>query len=133
MPLQLAPASEADLTKLLEVQFAAFQDDAANRLMFPVPTPPSTFEKALDRAHRDFSNPDVAFVKVTDTEIGEIVSFAKWFIWKHQRPEEEWDKEEKRDWGEGTNVELADAFIGAINQKRRKIMEGKPHCCMWCR
>ena len=129
MPLELARASAADLRKLLEIQFAAFAEDPMNAVMFPVPTPPSAFEKALERARNDFQDPDVAFVKVTDTDIGEIVSYARWFIWKHERPEEEWNKEKKRDWGEGTNVEAADAFVGAINEKRRKIMAGKPHCC----
>lgn len=129
MPLQLAPASEADLPTIVKIQFAAFAQDAVNRLMFPVPTPPSTFEKALDRKGRDFRNPDVALMKVTDTETGEIISFAQWIIYKHQRPEEEWNKEEKRDWGEGTNVAVADAFMAAINRNRRKFMAGKPHCC----
>jgi GNAT superfamily N-acetyltransferase len=129
MPLQLAPAGEADLPKILEVQYAAFAQDPINRLMFPVPTPPSTFEKSLDRARRDISNPDVAFMKVTETETGEIVSFAKWYIYKHQRPEEEWNKEEKRDWGEGTNVEVADTFFGLLTRNRRKFMAGEPYCC----
>ena len=131
MPLELAPAHEADLPRILEVQFAAFAQNPVNRLMFPVPTPPSTFEKALGRARRDLFNPDVALLKVTDTETGMIVSMAKWFIYKHERPEEEWNKEEKRDWGEGTNAEVADKFIGALNRKRRKFMAGKPYCCRW--
>ena len=129
MPLQLGPASETDLPEILKVQFAAFAENAVNRLMFPVPTPPSTFEKSLDRARKDFRSPDVAFMKITDTETGEIVSFAKWFIYRQERPEAEWNKEDKRDWGEGTNVEVSDAFIGAINRNRRKFMAGKPHCC----
>lgn len=129
MPLQLAPASEVDLPKILEVQFAAFAQDPVISLIFPVATSSSPFEKALDRAREDFRNPDVAFMKVTDTETGEIVSFAKWLIYKHQRPEEEWNKEEKRDWGKGTNVEVADAFFSAITRNRRKFMAGEPHCC----
>lgn len=131
MPLQLAPASEADLPKILEVQFAAFAHDPIMRLMFPHPTPPATFEKAVDRARTDFRNPDVAFMKVIDTQTGEIVSFAKWNIYKQQRPDEEWNKEERRDWGEGTNVEVADAFFAALTRNRRKFMAGKPHCSRW--
>lgn len=131
MPHHLAQASEADLPNILKVQFAAFAEDPLIRLMYPFPTPPSTFNEALERAQREFRNPDVAYLRITDTESGEIISFAKWIIYKHERPEEVWNKEETRDWGEGTNVEVADAFIGAINRNRKKIMAGKPHCCMW--
>lgn len=129
MPLTLSLANEEDLPKIVNVQFAAFASDEIQRFMYPFPTPPPTFEQALIRARIDFPRPECAFVKVMDTDIGELVAFAKWLIYKHERPEEEWNKQEKRTWAEGTNAELANEFIGAINEKRRKIMKGTPHCC----
>ncbi|KAI9879338.1 MAG: hypothetical protein M1830_008798 [Pleopsidium flavum] len=130
MPLELSKASEDDLPRIIHVQFTAFADDAMSRIMFPTPTPASTLEKAVNRAREDMRNPDVTFTKVVDTDSGDIIAFGKWVIYKHERPEEEWTKETKRDWGEGTNVEAADTFIGAVNQKRRKIMAGKAHCLL---
>jgi len=131
MPLELSKASEGDLPRIIHVQFTAFADDAMNRIIFPTPLPASTLEKVVDHAREDMRNPDVTFMKVTDTDSGEVIAFGKWIIYKHERPEEEWKKEAKRDWGEGTNVEAADAFLGAFNEKRRKIMTGKAHCCRW--
>ncbi len=130
MPLELAQVTADDLPTVLQLQFAAFADDPMTQLMYPIrPTPVAVVEKAIERGRKDFLNPDTAFVKVHDTDSGEIVALAKWSIYKHERPGEEWKKEEKRDWGEGVNVEAADALIGAIGEKRKKIMAGKPHCC----
>jgi hypothetical protein len=75
-------------------------------------------------------NPDVTFMKVTDTDSGEVIAFGKWIIYKHERPRKS-GRKRRRGLGEGTNVEAADAFLGAFNEKRRKIMTGKAHCCRW--
>lgn len=35
-------------------------------------------------------------------------------------------QEEKREWGEGVNVEAADGFLGRLQEARRRILGGTP-------
>ena len=97
--------------------------------MFPVPPTPEMKAKVGARNRRLLQDNTTAFMKVVDTDCNnEMVGYAKWSIYKHERPESEWAKQEKREYGEGVNVKAFEFFINALGEKRRKIMAGRPHC-----
>jgi hypothetical protein len=75
-------------------------------------------------------DPHTAFLKIFDTDINEIISFARWHVFRSDRPESEWKGILSRGWDEGTNVEAANEFYYAIHEKREKVMGGKAHLCM---
>ena len=73
--------------------------------------------------------PQNRIVKCIDTDADdEIVGYAKWYIYEHERPESEWNASEKREWGAGTNAEAADEFWGKLGECRRRINGGRAHC-----
>lgn len=100
--------------------------------MYPEIPGPEARGASIERWRNEISiNPTVRFMKVVDTDIGEIIAFARWNIYEVERPESEWKNMEPRTWDIGTNVEAANDFYNAIRDKRQKIMGGKPHCCMY--
>lgn len=124
-------ALEADIPRMLDIMYAAFHDDPWDRIMFPQVPPPESRTASTKRWRHEISgDPHVTVLKVVDTDKGnEIIAFARWHIYRDKRPESEWKSVAPRDWDEGTNVEAANAFFGAIREKRQKVMKGDPHCC----
>ena len=131
MPLVVEKAEERDIPRLLDILYAAFHDDPWDRIMFPQIPPPEARMPTTKRLQHDISvDPTAFFLKVIDTERNnEIIAFARWNIYRNERPESEWKVAPPREWDEGTNVDAANEFINAIRQKRQKIMAGKPHLC----
>lgn len=130
MPLILAPATEGDIERIIEVMYAAFATDAWDRIMVPHIPAPNARSHTIERYQRQMrSDPTVSIMKVVDTDLEQIIAFASWNIYKCERPESEWKHEPKREWDKGTNVDAADTFIAAAVEKRHKIMGGKAHCC----
>ena len=129
MPLLLRKGREADLNRIVTVQNATFDGDPLMQILFPGQRSTDAIAKALKLYGKDMEDPRITFMTVVDTDDDDrIIGFAKWHIYKRERAEEEWAKEEKREWGDGTNVAAADELIGGIFEKRRRIMAGKPHC-----
>ncbi|KAL9114194.1 MAG: hypothetical protein Q9187_007512, partial [Circinaria calcarea] len=123
MPLLLQPVVEADAPRLPDIQFAAFGEDPFMAIMFPQTPSDDSKQKAVERTYTDFKDPYITLMKVVDTDLDNtIVAFARWHIYRLERPESEWNTEKKRDWGQGINVDVADAFFTAIQQKRKRIM-----------
>ena len=130
MVLVLEKASEADIERLIQVNYITMASDPWYRIVFPTIPSASDRKPSIERWEKDMrTNASVMVMKVTDTEIQEIVAFAKWYVYKTERPESEWKKEEKREWDAGTNMEAGDAFLTAVCEKRQRIMGGKAHCC----
>ena len=79
MPLVLQEAVEADALRIVEIERVAYGPGPLTPILFPGPFPP---EAAQDRAdglikqRRD--DPNVRWLKVVDTETGELAAFAKW-------------------------------------------------------
>ncbi|KAL6721892.1 hypothetical protein ACLMJK_000997 [Lecanora helva] len=132
MPLVLEQAEERDIPRLLDIMYAAFHDDAWNRIMFPTIPPSNGRTASINRYRHEISNnPNVSIVKVVDTDQdGEIIAFARWNIYRTERPESEWKDATSRDWDEGTNVDAANEFFNGIREKRQNLMAGKPHFCL---
>ena len=129
MPLLIQPVVDADVERTVEIQFAAFAPSLWNQIMFPDPLNPDMKAKISERNRRMLHDPVIAFMKVVDTDRNnEMIAYSRWSIYKYERPESEWAKQEKRNYGEGVNVEAFESFINALGEKRRKILAGKPNC-----
>ena len=130
MPLIVQKLELHDVERLTDIQYASFTRDPWGRIMFPTTPPMSARGPTIRRYRNQLQNdPSVELVKVVDTETGEMVSFARWEVYYHERPESEYKAEtkEKREWDEGTNTEATDALIARVNEVDERIMGGKPH------
>lgn len=131
MDLEVAPAQESDIPRLMEVQFSAFENDPYHEALFPgdhfsPAVRKSAGERTLKEWHQD---PSVIFMKCVDRHTGSIVGFAKWNLYEIERIEDEWKKGPVVDWCMGRQKEVAENFLGATMAMRRKIWEGRPHLC----
>ena len=130
MAIIVQKAQEADIQRLLDIMYAAFSEDAWNRIMYPVIPGPEARAVSIERWRDEIStNPTIRFIKAVDTDLDEIIAFARWNIYEVERPESQWKTTKPRDWDTGTNVEAANEFYNAVCEARRKFMGGKPHCC----
>ncbi len=130
MVLIVEKAQEPDIQRLLDIMYAAFSEDAWNQIMFPEIPGPEARGASIERWRDEIStNPVMRFMKAVDTDIGEIIAFARWNVYEVERAESEWNRTEPRRWDEGTNVEAANEFYNTICTKRQSFMNGKPHCC----
>lgn len=130
MVLLVEKAQEADIQRLLDIMYAAFSKDPWNRLMYPKIPGTEARGASIERWRDEISNhPTMRFIKAVDTDVGEIIAFARWNIYEMERPESEWKHTEARKWDLGTNVDAANEFYNAICVERQKVMGGKPHCC----
>ncbi|MCJ1434230.1 hypothetical protein MMC27_003597 [Xylographa pallens] len=132
MPLVLQPIVEADMEHAIEIQDRAFSTELWDQIMFPNGMSAAVKTVMVERARKDFQDPRTVFMKVVDTERNnEMISFARWSIYKQERPESDWNKpRETRDWGPDANNEALNEFMGAMDGKRKKLMAGEPHCLL---
>ena len=127
----LRRALESDIEKMMEVQFSAFENDPYHEALFPGPHhSPLVRKLAGQRTLDDWHNTAVQDIMVcTQAQTGEILGFAAWYFYLHERPREEWEKMPSITWAEGKEKKQAAAFLGATARMRMKIWEGKPHIC----
>ena len=130
MPLVVRKLELDDVERLTDIQYAAFAGDPWGRIMFPT-IPPMSARGPTIRRYRNLleNDPSVELMKVVDTDTGDIVSFARWEMYYHERPESEYKTEakEKREWDEGTNTEATDTLIARVSEFDERILGGKPH------
>lgn len=132
MTLIIRKAAAADVDRLTECMYAAFLEDPWGRIMFPKQPHPSADTPTKRRYRRQIeSDPEISIVKVVDTDIDEMVGFARWEIYIKERPESEWktDLTAKREWDEGTNVEAAEALVAEVSRVEERVVAGSAHCC----
>ncbi len=130
MPLVLDKAVETDIDRMVEVMYAALSEDPWDRIMIPKTPGPKQRTNSVERWTKEMlTNTSSLIMKVVDTDLDEIIAFARWDMYKSERPESEWKKQETREWDEGTNVKAANAFMFGIIEKRQRVMGGKAHCC----
>ena len=130
MPFILQECVVEDVDRLLEISYAAFQEDVWGRIMFPNPAPPDG-DTPTKRRYRKLitSEPKVIIMKAVDIDTNEMVAVARWEMNYDLKSEAEWNNKAKREWDEGTNVAAADALIAAVVEKDREFMGDKPHVC----
>lgn len=75
-------------------------------------------------------------LKCVDKASGSIIAYAKYRIFKHERPESEWKKRPDITWHEGRQKEIAEKFLYSSLAHREKLIGGQPHVCKynsrWC-
>ena len=127
----LRRALESDIERMMEVQFSAFENDPYHEALFPGPHhSPLVRKLAGQRTLDDWHNTAVQDIMVcTQAQTGEILGFATWYFYLHERPREEWEKMPSITWAEGKEKKQAEAFLGATAWMRMKIWEGRPHIC----
>ncbi len=158
MPLQVIPAEESDLPRVVAIEAIAFANNPISPILFtPDPNAPSTTtittpakEGGEEDAHVGEEDPDnlrvqqlihhrqadpsCHWMKVIDTEIDPGTSgtdnLVAFSIWYI------WDKADTpsprlkpQHWGPGDNGEACEAFFGGMRNKLNARYEGKPVLC----
>jgi hypothetical protein len=130
MALEVSPAVPSDMPRLMDVQFSAFGDKDPYHVAVYSKDSPSTRASAASRTLKEAADDlTLQILKCSDPTTGTIWGFAKWNVYDRERPESEWQKREAVDWCEGREKEVAEAFLGATGDMRRKIWGGRPHVC----
>jgi ribosomal protein S18 acetylase RimI-like enzyme len=144
--LRVREATPADVEAIVDVHFAAFDDNIMNQLMYPrgvsadarnkfgakiLPPPTSedagknTTEKGQTLVYVAEYLPEGAS---TDGP-GEIVAYAKWLLQREPRPEEEWRKDDftatAEAWGDDCDLGVVDGFIGLMNRTQSEHAKGE--------
>lgn len=129
MPLLITHASESDIDRLMEVQFAAMAQEPYHHVLFPGPNTPSARAQAGARTLQDWrGDPSEKVLKVVDSESGEIVGFGKWNVYTSERARSEWDQHVEVDWTKDPALkEGAETYLREIHGMRHKYATGQPH------
>lgn len=100
MPLVVQKAQVADIPRLLDIFYHAFHDDPLDRIMFPqIPSPDARMGSTKRWVHEISADPNMSFIEVVDTDRDdEIVAFARWHVFRTERPEGEWMDMTHREW-----------------------------------
>ncbi|KIW63424.1 hypothetical protein, variant 4 [Phialophora macrospora] len=126
MPLVLQEAVEADASRIVEIERLAYASNALSPILFPGPFPPeAAAQRAEGLVKQRREDPTIRWVKVVDSETGEVAAFAKWDI--IEKPKE-WVP--GRTFGPGCNIAACEEFFGGIRRKRHKLMGGKAYCLL---
>ncbi|MCJ1227020.1 hypothetical protein MMC12_003675 [Toensbergia leucococca] len=130
MPLLLSEALESDFDSIIRCQFAAFwPHEHSHSIIWPGSPTPETLEKYRVRhLHLLAADSHATFLKINDSDTGEIVAGAKWCIYKQgiERP-----KRINVDWyGEDGSEDRAycQFVMDEFHGRRVERMTG-PHCC----
>ncbi|GAA5895892.1 hypothetical protein JCM6882_001404 [Rhodosporidiobolus microsporus] len=111
--VDVLPATAADLESLVTIQRLSFASSAITRLIFPGISPASHRAQWIKRLQKALDHPYRAVYKAVLKETGENVGMA---VWELPRPvDAPKEEEEKREWPEGANVELATEYFGRLH------------------
>ncbi|KAK3300595.1 uncharacterized protein B0H64DRAFT_414465 [Chaetomium fimeti] len=144
--LRVREATPADVEAIVDVYFAAFDENIMNQLMYPHGVSAETRNKfgarllpppASEDAGKDTTTKGQTLVYVaeylpegTSTDSpGEIVAFGKWLLQRGPRPEEEWKNENftatAEVWGDDCDLGVVDGFIGLMNRSQSEHAKGE--------
>ncbi|KAI9875480.1 MAG: hypothetical protein M1830_008422 [Pleopsidium flavum] len=127
MPLELSPGTESDCEAMIRLQFEAYDQDPVQHVLFPKGTTQIAVSHFAEQYRTSMiEDPYRRFVKVTDIETGQIISFAQWFLYP-ERSEEEWNQSKVFPFPSDANVEAGNAIIAGIIRARNEIMKGQAY------
>ena len=127
MPLQLLPVTEADAPRIVELEHLVYKDDCLTPILFPGPFPADASTQRANEVIEQFhADPTARWLKVVDTESGEMAAFAKWNIYKPGEPR---PRVPDRFYGEGCNEAACKQFWGVMDEKRQAHMSKTAHVC----
>ena len=131
-------ATENDVPRLMEIQFAAFAQEPVD-LAINGPNTLHFRQKAGERLRRHMqTDPYLHTIKcVEKSNVGSedtVVGFCEWFIYDKERPEEEWRKENPLldcMWIEDDEQrEKARSYMLPVLEARPRIMGGRPYALL---
>jgi hypothetical protein len=133
MPFLLSDAVDADFDRLIEIQFAAFGQTGDSPRepfmdwMYPNADTPSGQAAARDRTLKSLRSDHTAtFLKVTDTDTGEIIGGAKWNVYE-KKPEQ---KRVEVNSFKGEEREYAELVLGVFHRRRHEhVTADGPYLC----
>lgn len=128
MPLQVLPATEADLTRSVVIESQAYGPSPVSAVLFPGPRPDNPTARVEMLVETFRTEPACRCAKVVDTDLPEdeqMIAFTMWYIW--EAPPKEHSLSSDR--GPGSNAEACDAFFGGMNRKRLELLDGKAYAC----
>jgi hypothetical protein len=147
--IRVREGTPADIDAIVDVHFAAFDDNIMNQLMYPG-GPSADSRKKFGASLLPQLRPEsggnaakggeplicVAEYWPDDAPAdgpGEVVAFAKWLLHRRQRPEEEWKGDTftatTESWGEGCDTDVVNAFIGKMTRTQQADAKGEPALC----
>ena len=130
MTLVLAPLEDADVEQTAIIERIAFRcDGGLGVLLTPSPdlTPEELEQTSADRRKALKEDPLAHFMKVTDTETGQIIAYAQWSINTVDRTEEQMERVTNlRSPPPDANVQAWNDFFGHIVEARKTILGPKP-------
>jgi len=126
MVLQLSPLKEEEIQQWEVTAATAFESGLGHLLTGPN-TPENIAEKSA-KALKDLKeNPASRYLKVTDSETGEIVAGAQWLTYTNGNSEAELDKMFKTDTGEPGYRADWEPVYAHLKDNRREIMGKRPY------
>ncbi|GAA5888940.1 hypothetical protein JCM6882_009688 [Rhodosporidiobolus microsporus] len=105
------PATASDLDHLARLQGLAFEPSVISRLIFTDVPPEVHIAHSAQRLQKALDDPFKAVCKAVLRETGQIVGLALWELPKPRDAPGAGEKK-KREWPEGTNVQVAEDFFG---------------------
>jgi hypothetical protein len=128
MPLQLSPVVDADIEAVIAVDITAFSDDIIHAAIWRNGPSPTTIAHTAAQDRKDLAEePTIKPMKVTDTETGEIVAYARW-VFLPQREEKDLEVTEFS-LPDDVNKELGEKLILGGFRKRHEVMGTQPYAC----
>lgn len=125
MVLEISPLQEDEMPEWQTIATLAFQSGIGHLLTGP--TTPENISKHTELALKDFKNPACRFLKVTDSETGEMVAGSMWFLYPNGNSEAELAEILKMPTvEEGYRVDW-DPIYRYLKGNRREIMGTRPY------
>ncbi|KAI9813318.1 MAG: hypothetical protein M1827_004260 [Pycnora praestabilis] len=132
MPLQLQPATTADISSLTEIYFQSFRNPLS-LAAFPRTEGIRTWWNTKN-VPVDLADPASRILKVTEPEVSgdKIIAFAKWVVPRVNKGKEGTRKgshleENLPEWPADADQEFCDSLFGAMLKKRHQIMGDRPY------
>jgi hypothetical protein len=144
--VRIREATPADVDAIVDVHFAAFDDDVMNQLMNPGGVSADARQKFGSRLLQQFAAPsgtdtspprEENFLLVAEylpeDGPGEVVALAKWLLHREPRTEEEQSAQvfnaTTEMFGQGCDIDVVNAFIGGMNRLQRDHAKGEAALC----
>jgi GNAT superfamily N-acetyltransferase len=128
MPLEVHPATEADLLEWTRLHYEAFKPTTVGCLWLREPSEESFRDRAAART-KLFSNPQAHIFKCIDTDLNnKIISVAYWSVFDAERTWKEVEEGlQPRPTFPEDNAPARLYFMEGICKSRREVMGTKPH------
>jgi hypothetical protein len=144
--IRIREATPADVDAIVDIHFAAFDEDVMNQLMYPGGASADSRQKFGSKVLPQTaaqSGPDTTTPReqnflcvaeyLSEDGPGEVVAFAKWLLHREPRTEEEQKAQvfnaTTETSGQGCDIDVVNAFIGGMNRLQWDHAKGEAALC----